>query len=297
MSTNKHKVAQDGQSDLHHLPIDPTTVGHPLFHDEERGFTAETVDEALSAIADGSLLAVRFRTVFSTEICEAAATKLKESPRKEHYPDAPDIGRIGKPLFDVQTYQDLEHYLKQAALSQNELDGIFGPLGCPVSRLKDLCDRASSFNGAGVLRVGGRPAFAGLCRYLLDGASIHPHQDHLDRDLADLVHSAYHVPALDKNIAFNVYVDTPPIGGELKVYDRHLGQFEYDRLRRPAPDSYAVLDECLPVDPVIIKPATGDVILFDASRLHAVGASRGGPRFSVSAFVGIGRDGRLHIYS
>ncbi len=63
----------------------------------------------------------------------------------------------------------------------------------------------------------------------------------------------------------------------------------YDRARLPQPA-------------VVVRPEVGELVVFAASRIHAVRASRGGERLSASCFIGAPKDagadgGRLVVWS
>lgn len=53
----------------------------------------------------------------------------------------------------------------------------------------------------------------------------------------------------------------------------------------------------LPSFGVTLEPRVGDLILWDARYLHGVIAVVGGPRITLSFFIGVCRDGRIVIFS
>ena len=48
----------------------------------------------------------------------------------------------------------------------------------------------------------------------------------------------------------------------------------------------------LPPPDAVVAPRVGDLILFNSNRIHAVRACRGGPRVTVSCFIGYRGEGR-----
>jgi hypothetical protein len=134
----------------------------------------------------------------------------------------------------------------------------------------------------------------GLLRFLDDGGEILPHNDKAAADVAD---SAL-AQAIDTQIAFNLLVQNAERGGITRVYPRRLSRNEYDANRRPVPDDFALREECLPLNPVVIRPQAGDVYLFDADFPHRVSSCSGLlPRYTLSAFIGVLRNSDLVIFS
>jgi len=92
----------------------------------------------------------------------------------------------------------------------------------------------------------------------------------------------------------------PPHGGELAIWDLKPDQDEYEALRIPESDglkSYGLKREPLGEPAYVITPRPGDLILFDAQRVHAVYASVGGARVTISFFIVLTAEGELLIYS
>jgi len=82
----------------------------------------------------------------------------------------------------------------------------------------------------------------------------------------------------------NVYLRTPRSGGELEIWDLIPNDAQVAELYT---GDYDFLDtHKLPPSAALIKPGVGELVLMLSSRIHAVRASSGGPRVSMSCFVG-----------
>ena len=134
--------------------------------------------------------------------------------------------------------------------------------------------------GACIENVHHRIMLAGIGRVFADDFELPPHQNVLPRDILDApIYPTYPFSKLVTQLSANIYLRTPKFGGELEIWnlkptirqsDRNK---EYHRRILPPADS-------------VIKPQLGELILFDSARIHAVRACHGGPRVSMSMFIG-----------
>jgi hypothetical protein len=77
----------------------------------------------------------------------------------------------------------------------------------------------------------------------------------------------------------------PPHGGHLELWTRHVSAEDYVTHRHPV-HTYGILPEAAGDPSVRIMPAVGDLIIFRATRLHAVEKSVGSNRIAQSCFLG-----------
>jgi len=75
----------------------------------------------------------------------------------------------------------------------------------------------------------------------------------------------------------------PEQGGELLMWHQTLSVAEFDARRQGA---YGIDVASLPPPDVVVTPSVGDLLIFDARRLHAVSAPQGQARLALSFFVG-----------
>jgi hypothetical protein len=182
-------------------------------------------------------------------------------------------------LFPYTTlFRSLEHYFDQSVATIQEIRRVYAPLLIPIDRLRLELDEQWP-GGAGLAMLGGRKMFVGTSRLFEDGHSLPPHQDVLARETDDEV-----ARRLLAQMTVNVYLRTPSEGGELEIWDFIPNEAEAAELYS---GDYDFLDTGkLPPSAALIRPGVGELILMLSNRIHAVRASRGGPRVSMSCFVG-----------
>jgi hypothetical protein len=97
--------------------------------------------------------------------------------------------------------------------------------------------------------------------------------------------------------AANVYLSVAEQGGELELWPYGLtDQAQYEDFQTPG--DYG-LDRCK-IGPSVLrsKPEQGDLIIFDARKIHAVNRNDRGLRITASAFIGYrGQGNPLTVYS
>lgn len=117
-----------------------------------------------------------------------------------------------------------------------------------------------------------------VVRRWIAGGSANPHIDACD------------IPALrhlqiQRRIGTNIYLAVPPdgCGGEIEFWGRIRTESEYNSYKR---EDYG-LDRAVLGEPLaVLKPQSGDLLMFDASQVHAVAALTEPDRVSLACFVG-----------
>jgi CRP-like cAMP-binding protein len=235
----------------------------------------------LRDIIDGKVLAVRVPGWYTSRQCQQLTRRLLRHPGFSRYSIAPDVGvqRVGYSYFETRgDAERLEHYFDQSVPTIAEIRRVCAPLLIPIDRLRLELDEHWP-GGAGLAMLGGRKMFVGTSRLFEDGHSLPPHQDILARETDDDV-----AARLLAQLTANVYLRTPRGGGELEVWDLIPNEEQVAELYT---GDYDFLDTTkLPPSAALIRPGVGELVLMLSSRIHAVRASSGGPRVSMSCFVG-----------
>lgn len=275
----------------HHVATD---AGHRPPRDQVDSDLADPDDlaSALRSVIAGEQLAVRFPDYYPSWLAERMSKRIIEHEDFGHYAKAPDIGKVGFPYYDTVGNADLEPmYWAQAPSWNGKVRSAHWPEMSPIDRVRLELDESWP-HGASLLRdAGGRAAFAGLARVFEDGAEALPHVDRLEWD-APIGRFGFEPIA---QIAANVYLRMPPAGGELAIWDIKPEQGKHEDLRIPG--SYGLKRELLSEPKLVLKPRQGELVFFDARNVHAVYASAGGPRVTVSFFIVLSAEGEAYIYS
>jgi 2OG-Fe(II) oxygenase superfamily len=256
-------------------------------------YDAKAFAVSIRKIMRGELVAAIFKNFAPPDVSDVACESLT-AIGAEPYSGAEGVGRVGDSLYETghskQRWVDYYNKEKENLARSRSLfpDGQY-----PIDRLRiDLDD--NWHRPVSRLRLEDGLCNLGLCRALATDGFIWPHNDVPRAD----VPGSLLAQQIDIAVTCNLYLSVPEWGGEVKVYPQRLSRNEYDANRRPAPNDYAVRDEILVPDPVIIRPEKGDLIIWDADYLHSVGACKGQtPRYTLSSFIGVTRDQELRLYS
>lgn len=244
----------------------------------------------LRALFEGQILLLHVPNFCSPEAAARLSQQLVEHAQFERYFRAPDIGvrRTGITFFETNGSTDmLLRYYDEALPSTEALRGACAPLLSPVDKLRlQLGDLW--LDGLRSENAHGRAMLAGIGRVFENGFELPPHQDILARDLRDatLPPVAHHQP-LRSQFSSNIYLQPAEAGGELELWDLQPSFQEQQAIRDQGFQYEGIVDRAtLPEPAVVLQPEAGDLVLFDSGSVHAVRASQGGLRVSMSLFVG-----------
>jgi hypothetical protein len=252
---------------------------------------------AIQALAHGDVLAVVVHCFTDPICCCFISEQLVGDHRLAGYATddgAADIKKLGMPLFEAAggDPEKRKRYHTRALQTIRALRELSRPAPYPMDQLR-LALQESWPAGADFENLGhGRNAFVGMPRVFEGGAAALPHVDRLAWDVPD-------VPAartILAQIAANVHLRTAAGGGEVELWDMDPSAGDYQRLRQAG--TYGLDRARLPAPAAVVVPQAGDLILFNSHRIHAVRACRGGPRVTVSCFIGYrGEDQPLSYWS
>lgn len=233
---------------------------------------------ALDLLIDQQALAVRVPDFISAQACAAMRDGLKRTGYDD-YLNAPSVGRIGMSYFETGRKQDLvDFYFDTARANIQLLREACAPHPCPIDTLRCLLDEVWPA-GCMVQTLYGRKMFVGLSRCMKPGVPLLAHHDMFGRHAPGTPEAA----SLISQFGINVYVDMPAVGGELAMWNEEISDEEF--LRRRGTD-YGMQIEPLGRPDLKIQPRHGDLILFNARKLHAVLMGHGADRLTLSAFFG-----------
>lgn len=243
---------------------------------------SELTNENLIGLFQGDDLVLQVKNYFERETCLILKQKILKSMKLGFYENAPNIGRVGKAFYETinNPYSEKEYFENQAKWIE-DLRKTCSPFISPIDALRLALDDIWS-SGSIVASIDGQKMFVGLVRYFTSLASAEPHQDIIQRDAPHKDISGM----IKCQLAFNVYLEMPEIGGELEIWDWVVTDEEFKCLKDQREGfSYALNRERIRKSNILLKPDIGDLILFNSNNVHAVTPSSG-ERLSISCFIG-----------
>ena len=238
----------------------------------------------------GKILALRIPSYYHHEQAEQISEDLIEQDTLERYHRAPDVGvqRTGITFLETKGNEKmLERYYQQAPACNRNIRYTCSPFISPIDKLRlDLGDIWLA--GACIENIHNRTMLAGIGRVFEDNFELPPHQDILARDVSDApIYPSYPFSNLVTQLSANIYLRTPKFGGELEIWNVKPQTTKQPEIHEKEYKYEGIIDRrTLPTATAVIKPQIGELILFDSTRVHAVRASHGGPRVSMSMFIG-----------
>jgi len=252
---------------------------------------AETLTKTdLDDLIANKIQVLRIPNFIPKETCGSISVGLK-STGYDDYRNAPQVGRIGMSYFETGRDPEIEdHYFQNALRNINLLRRACAPYPCPMDTFRCLVDEMWT-PGCTLQTLYGRKMFVGLSRSMKPGVPLKAHHDMFARHAPDTPEAE----SLISQFGVNVYLDVPETGGELAMWDTEISDDEFLEKRG---DDYAIpLNQLGPHD-YAVKPEIGDLILFNARKLHAVLAGTGTDRLTISAFLGYRGDAEpLSVWS
>jgi len=235
-------------------------------------------EKAINKLAKKECLAVRIKNYLPQEHAHNIGDKILSSGF-EKYTNAPSIGRIGMAFYEAENDVDLvEQYFQQARSNIEELRRRCLPYSSPLDTIRCQLDEAWPA-GAHLETMLGKRMYVGLSRVVNPGITFLAHHDIFAKDAPD----SFKAKSLESQFACNLYLKMPGTGGALQMWKNELSPHEFDEIRQ---DSYGISPSILGEPDLEVKPESGDLIIFNAKKMHSVTSGEGGKRLSLSCFIG-----------
>ncbi len=247
----------------------------------------------IEAIENDEPLVVIGSNFFNPILCERFSSRLMNSENLESYAVAEDILKIGKAIFDAaDNPSELQTYYESARPNLDQTRRFFSPYISPIDLLRVTLQEIWP-SGSNLESLHGKTMYCGLTRVFKEGSAAFPHQDMSHWDVPDSL-AAW---SQKTQLAGNIYLKMPSSGGELELWDYGFDT-KADYIANTVPGSYGLDRNKIGPPALKIKPEQGDLILFDARRIHAVSTIEKGCRITSSCFLGYrGVTQPLAIYS
>lgn len=179
----------------------------------------------------------------------------------------------------------LEEYGAGGLARIRSVRAMFAPFLSPIDKLRLELEEAWA-PGIRLLQIGKHLAFVGLVRWIGPGGA----RAHVDR-LGEVLGGNIGVMNLQAQLAANVYLSVPATGGELEIWAEQPNEEQLASIRCTN-SAYAIEATELGEPVVRFKPALGELVLFNSTRVHRIAPSVDGVRMSMSCFIGFERPSR-----
>ncbi|MBM0233427.1 hypothetical protein JNW91_17130 [Micromonospora sp. STR1_7] len=243
----------------------------------------------VAGLIAGRLAAIRVPGLLPAARCHAITAALADA-EMDRYDESrvfPVVAKFGPAINDHRDAGGLRDDYWDAARSAEKSWSTLGLADGP----RELCLAAlrAAWPDVAPGRRQGREMHVGIVREINAGLQVH--FDDTAREYAGRLLDADVVAQL----AFNIYIRVPPVGGETVLWRRRW-QPDDEALRIPGGYGY---HEAVAADAqsLTLRPALGDGLLFDPRHYHTVRPATDGRRISVGCFVGLTDDGRLVLWS
>ncbi|APJ03248.1 2OG-Fe(II) oxygenase [Silvanigrella aquatica] len=239
----------------------------------------------INSLIKDEILALIVEKFYAHESCIQLSSNILKSKESEKYMHENienkeivnyyfGVDRLGVP-FNLTYNQSFESeivhkYYDQILPSRERLRKFAKPAVTSIDKLRLELDEQYEY-GANVAHFQGKKMLTGIARIAKAKLSYmsaeQPHFDALPEKYFNL----------DKQFAANIYLKVPHVGGELEIWDV-----------APLPPLFNAPKKWREQLPTSIKitPKTGDLIIFNCRRPHAIGAFEGEDRISEQTFIG-----------
>lgn len=240
--------------------------------------------EDLKCLFEGKILAIRIKNYLSEEEATKISQKVVTAAGFDHYSIAKELGifRTGMSFFETTGKpKERGRYFMQAQAASQNLRKICSPYMVPLDLFHQNLEEVW-LHGANIERIDGMKMQAGTVRMFRGDMenTLPPHQDILIREAP----KSRRAHRMRTQLAANIYLKTPEVGGELELWDVRLTDDEFANCRNHTHDF--IDRNKLPGNSFILKPEPGELILFQSPKVHTVHACKSDIRLAMSCFVG-----------
>ena len=266
--------------------------------------------ENLTLLLENKVAVLRVPNFVPSELCEKLTSHLWSSPDREPYTHEVyqertledgsvvsepvhlylGVDRIGVPFNSTygkaNDSAEVNRYFSEALPSIKKMRAASYPYPSPAENLRLQFDEILP-NGAQVASINGKKMLCGIGRLMNAEDSIkseeQPHFDSMP---------PASIP-ITQQFSANFYLQVPDKGGELEIWN--LPPLSYDHIETL--DQSEDIRGSLPKDSIKVRPAKGDLILFNTRRPHAICSFPEGTRTSMQTFIGVNDNKPLILWN
>ncbi|MFY1622487.1 2OG-Fe(II) oxygenase [Micromonospora sp. WMMD735] len=239
---------------------------------------------SLRDLATGEIDLIWHREYFPPAECDAVLPRVVAAVAAANFSLTTEFTSVGTSMGQVANGGDVvRRYLDDAPATTRLIrHEVFAGRQSPTDLIRLDLDEMWPY-GATVGRHEGRMMLPGVLRRMTPGGRGRPHIDRRQIPLLDTYR-------LRRRLGVNIYLEVPAPGdgGEIDFWGR-LGEDEFVALKAD-PFDYGLDPERVGPPHDTVLPGQGDLVMFEAGRMHGVREVRRGCRTSAACFVGVRGD-------
>lgn len=244
---------------------------------------------SLKQLISGEVLAIRVPDYANERTSEVLNKHINETATLQEYNhETYEDGKVVQHFYGVHrwgtpfnsTYgkaadsHSQQKYYADAAHMRGLIDTLCAPLKPPIQLLMEHIRQVWP-EGATTAAFQGQPMFCGIIR------AMFPETAHLSETVPHVDCLPVSIAELDHQFSANIYIETPPSGGELIIWDTQA--FAYEEVER---FEGARLPEERLQKPLSIRPQKNELVIINTRRPHAICGFDSGKRISIQSFIG-----------
>jgi hypothetical protein len=257
---------------------------------EEHPLTTET----LRALFDNEIPAIRIKNFGTLNECADFVAAIQwgiDNGMMRYYSVKPRVGYIGTAQVEYRWGHEREAYFVAVKQAWEDWNKIIARTWNPQDRLMQKLCEVSGQDARIAEEPGHGKLFSGIIRKASNGIGRHV-------DYAPINTPDYAIAAIDGQLGWNLFVESPAEGGVTTVHNRPW-TVEPEEGKDP-PMSYGLDGSHVAgAESVTYAPVTGDVVFFNTRNPHSVSAGIAGARdrLQIGSFVGRLPKGDMVLWS
>lgn len=247
--------------------------------------------DTVAALLHGDLDIIHVAQFWQTYNSQDVLGRIRAACAVSAYTLTEDLQSLGTSIGEYDKDPGLrDHYFASAKqLTERVRNEFFWGHANPLDNLRAQLDEFW-YQGSTVARDEGGHMLPAVVRRWVKGGLAHPHID------------ACRIPALShlkitRRIGTNIYLAVPPSGngGEIEFWGRVTDERTYQAVMR---EDYGLERKLVGEPKLKLAPGVGDLIMFDASQVHAVTKLTAPDRITLACFIGYSGEGApLRIFA
>lgn len=253
-------------------------------------------NESIQRLVNDDIMLLVVKNYYPKSLAQKIASALIRSDSLERYTHELSVGdelrqeylgvdRVGVPfnlIYDKSEEDPLVyHYYQSARHNMIRIREYAKPALTPIDKLRLELDETYS-HGAMVASFQHKKMLAGI------GRVSHAEMSHMSEDPPHFDAIPAKFASLTGQFAANIYLKVPESGGELEVWDvpslTPLSEIP-ENWRQKLPESMR------------LKPETGDLVIFNCRKPHAIRRFIGEPRVTMQVFIGHQQNNPLQLWN